>query len=203
MEYNPVARFRVDLPRAERRHPWLRHLFDLYALVDASVAEALDDAGREGRRAGCAKGCHNCCRQMLIPVTPLEAAGLRWYVREEMARETLAALRERSGTRGTDGGPDCRFLLAGVCAAYSVRPVACRRYMVLGSPCAPGEDAVATRPAEVLRPSREKMNAAYAATLPYYAALGEETPEPEGAFAFMAARTVLLATLAPDILQGR
>jgi len=195
-----TARFRVDMPGAERRHPWLSYLFDCYALVDASVAEALEEAAREGGQPGCAKGCGNCCHQV-IPVTPLEAAGLRWYVQEEMTEKTRAALMQRPEKIGPGGGRRCRFLLGGSCAVYPVRPVACRRYLVLGETCAPGEDPTVTRPEQVLKPSREKMNAAYAATLPYYTALGEQTPLPEEAFAFMTARTVALEALGLDILK--
>jgi len=190
------------------RHPWLSYLFDCYALVDASVAqalaEAMKDSARREKHTGCAKGCDTCCRQA-IPVTPLEAAGLRWYVREKMTEQTRAALMAQLGTTGSGGpgspSPRCPFLLDGSCAAYPMRPVACRRYMVLGAPCAPGEDPTVTRPEQMLQPSRKAMNAAYAATLPYYTALGEQTPHPDESFAFMTARTVALQALGPDILK--
>ncbi|SBV96137.1 hypothetical protein KL86DPRO_10993 [uncultured delta proteobacterium] len=193
-----MEQYRLDMPRAERRHPWLRHAFDLYAVVDASVAEAL---AASGRKSGCAAGCHGCCHQT-IPVTPLEVAALQWFIREEMPRERLLALREKPDKTGPDGGPSCRFLLGRSCAAYAVRPVACRRYMVLGEPCAMGEDATKTRPRDVLAPSREALNAACALALPYYAALGETIPGPEGAFAFMAERTVALATVSRTLLRA-
>jgi hypothetical protein len=47
------------------------------------------------------------------------------------------------------------------------------------------------------------MNAAYAAALPYYTALGEQIPQPGEAFTFMAARTVALETVCTDILKVR
>jgi len=120
-----------------------------------------------------------------------------------MAEKTRAALMQRPEKIGPGGGGSCRFMLGDSCAVYPVRPVACRRYLVLGQACAPGEDPTVTRPEQVLRPSRETMNAAYAATLPYYTALGEQTPCPGEAFAFMAARTVALEALCQDILKCR
>lgn len=197
--YRPAAagQYRLSLPRAERRHPWLARLFDLYALVDASVAEALAASGRE---SGCRAGCHGCCHQ-LIPVTPLEVAGLGWFMREEAALDVRAALRGKMGGEGNATVVSCRFLLGGSCAAYAVRPVACRRYMVLGKRCASGEDASRTRPGDVLSPSREALNAAYALTLPYYAALGETVPEGAGAFAFMKQRTISLAAVSAALIE--
>lgn len=165
-----------------------------------SVADALAQAEKQGRRAACGRGCCDCCRHD-VPATPLELAGLRWHVREEMRGETAAALRERVRNKISEPRPACAFLLGGSCAVYAVRPVACRRYMVLGDPCAEGEDVLAFRPHAALAPSRDMLNAAYAETLPYYAALGENIPDAANAFAFMAERTVILAEAAPGILS--
>ena len=194
----PFRRYRFSVSRAERRHPWLQYAFDLYAVVDASVAEALAASGRE---AGCAAGCHGCCHQP-IPVTPLEVAALRWYACEAMPPEQAAALRNGKDKTGPNGRLSCRFLLGGSCAAYPVRPVACRRFMVLGHPCARAEDATVTRPSDVLAASRGMLNMAYALTLPYYKALGEVVPEAEGAFAFMTPRTIDLASVSADVLRN-
>lgn len=199
-----AQRYRLDMPRAERRHPWLRHAFDCYAVVDASVAEAL---AASGRKSACAPGCHNCCSQA-IPVTPLEVAALRWFIREAMPGDRLSALREKAGKSCPDNDngkaphddAPCRFLLGGSCAVYAVRPVACRRYIIFGEACAPGEDATRTRLRDVLRPSREALHIAYALTLPYYAALGESVPEAEAAFAFMTPRTIKLADVSGMLL---
>jgi len=193
----PFRLYRFSVPRAERRHPWLSYAFDLYAVADASVAEALAASGRE---SACAAGCQGCCHQP-IPVTPLEVAALQWYVRETMSLEQASALRNGKDRTGPNGNPPCRFLLGGSCAAYPVRPVACRRFIVLGRPCAGTEDATVTRPGDVLAPSRGMLNMAYALTLPYYAALGESVPKAEGAFAFMASRTIDLASVSAEVLR--
>lgn len=188
--------YRVAMPRAERLTPWLRHLFDLYAVVDMSVAKALEASALDvpGRKAGCFRGCSWCCHHV-IPVTPLEVAGLTWFTREEMRPGVRKNLRNRKGA-----GTLCRFCLGGVCAAYAVRPVACRRFMVLGVPCAENEDATAARPEDMLRPDRELLEAAFALTLPYYQALGESPAPGQSAFAFMAERTAALAAVSGRIL---
>lgn len=187
-----MAPFRIAMPRAERLFPWLRHVFDLYAAVDMSVDAALRAADRD---AGCFRGCSWCCCHV-IPVTPLEVAGLSWFVREEMRPRVRERLRGRE-----DGGPLCRFCADGVCAAYVVRPVACRRYAVLGVSCGEGEDATVTRPNDVLRPDRGALEAAYALTLPYYAVLGDRPAPGQSAFAFMAGRTAALGAVSGRIFE--
>ena len=205
--------FRVASPRAEHRYPWLRLLLDLYAVIDKSVADAV---AASGRSPGCGRGCHGCCHQP-IPVTPLEAAGLHWYTHEEMPGKILALLQTRAASshdasENASPDPTCRFLVSGSCSVYAVRPVACRRYIVLGRRCGDREDAFRTRPGDMLHPSRLALNAGYAHTLPYYAALGLSVPEylpdahipgrdKETIFAFMAERSVPLHSLSRDILR--
>lgn len=187
--------YRVSMPRAERRHPWLAYLFDLYAEIDASVAAAFDFAERvaPGIPCGCGKGCHGCCHQT-IPVTPLEVAGLAWYVNEEMPQELRSALAKKPLARGP-GGITCPFLLGGTCAAYPVRPIACRRFLVMRRACEIGEDPVKTRPQDILIPSRPAMLEAFAHTAPYYEALGDPIPENGNIDTFMQERTVVLSTV--------
>ncbi len=152
-----------------------------------------------GRGAACRKGCHGCCHQP-VPVTPPEILGLRLYARELMPPAVRSALASRAAA--ADSGFSCRFLLAGACGAYPVRPIACRRYIVLGRPCAEGEDASVTRPGDMLRPSRPALNQALALTLPLYAAENPPgpMPGPEAAFAFCSARGVLLSDVSGRIL---
>ena len=195
MNASTYARFRIGLPRLERRYPWLSLILDCYAVIDASVEAAINLA--PGKPA-CKEGCASCCCQP-IPLTPLEAAGMKLYVRNEMPAATQGILVTRLASKDP-ADTRCPFLLAGSCAIYQLRPVACRRYMVLGQPCLEDEDATATRPGDILRPSRAALRFAMALTLPYYAALGEKIPEPEQAFAFCAECSVILRQTARTIL---
>jgi Fe-S-cluster containining protein len=168
--------FRYTDPSLERRHPDLGLLFDAYAVVDLGVKVAI---GRDGRVPVCHAGCGHCCAQP-IPVTPLEVLALHCYARRRLPQDSLAGLVQRmSGYEGQkrDIASPCPFLHDGACLVYPVRPVACRQYMVFGTPCAQGEDASRSRPQDVLAPSYDHMLAALMRTLPWYA--GHEPAPPE------------------------
>jgi hypothetical protein len=191
--------FRVRFPQYERQHAWFSMLLDCLALVDASVAEAV--SAFAGQPA-CKLGCDICCYQY-IPVTPLELAGLKLYIEKEIPPALLRILAEKNVNAETSPNSQaaCRFLFRKSCAVYPVRPIACRRYVVFNKCCVLGENPVDTRPADVLKPSRTLLNQALGLTLPYYAALGESTPEPGQAFAFCAKRTIALASFSHKILE--
>jgi Fe-S-cluster containining protein len=186
------------LPRHERRHPWLVLLLDCLALVDASVAEAIS---RSGRTPVCARGCALCCSQR-IPVTPVELAGLSLYVQEEMRSSVRRALAERLDPDVPPGFFPCRFLLHGCCAVYPMRPIACRRYIIFGEPCSPGEEPPDDRPGDVLQPSREALQQALALTLPCYADWQETARAAEDAFSFCARKTMYLDSVSRNILSA-
>ncbi len=181
------AGHRLSLPRLERRHPWLALMLDAFSVVEASIAQAVAAAPAP---PACRAGCIPCCRQAVIPLTPLEAETLHLWLREELApaprARVLHALRQNnpSAPPGPPVSKDCPFLLCGTCAAYPVRPIACRRFMVLSSPCGMGEDCLTTRPRDVLQPSREALHAALALTAPFYRRIGmlQEGREPDFAF---------------------
>ncbi|MEW5773780.1 MAG: YkgJ family cysteine cluster protein [Thermodesulfobacteriota bacterium] len=155
---------RLRFPGAEARLPWLGLLLDAYALVDASVRDA---AAAAGRPAACVPGCAACCSHPVM-ATACEVAGLSWCVTEIMdppLRPVLAANLVRGGAR-------CPFLARGRCAAYALRPAACRRYVVLGRACAPGEDPTADRPGDVLAPDRAALREAHRRMLPFFGITG-------------------------------
>lgn len=185
---------RVAMPREERRHPWLGLLLDAYAIIDKSMADAVDAAGG----TACQRGCHYCCHQP-IPVTPLEVTGLRFFSAEVMTPGILSALVRQSEAQPSDTSSTCRFLWHGACAAYPLRPIACRRYGVAGLSCREGEDATCTRPQDVLQPSREALIRALALTLPLY---GDAPPEinDKQVFPWMLERSVALSSISADIL---
>ena len=71
----------------------------------------------------------------------------------------------------------CALVDASVGAA--VRPLACRRYLVLDRPCAPGEMCTESRPADMLIPARKALHAALAMTFPWYDARWQALGLPE------------------------
>ena len=139
-----VARFRYRDALLEKALPGAALALDACALVDLGAAEALARARQAGRIPVCGEGCAVCCRQP-IPLTPLEALLLIHFLRLRLGPEKRAALARNivaaqplPVVRRT-----CPLLLDDHCAAYAVRPLACRRYLVLDRACAPSEDAAA------------------------------------------------------------
>ena len=66
-------RFRYCNRRMERMLPGMELLLDALALVDCTVAQAIDNTDK---KTACGAGCFHCCIQP-IPVTPLEILGLQ------------------------------------------------------------------------------------------------------------------------------
>lgn len=161
-----AQRLRYQNHRFERV-PGMSLLLDAFALVDCGVAESI---ASRGEQPACGPGCCHCCTQP-IPLTPLEILALRLFVELELPadkRDKLkAAFASFHGKRATLGDT-CPFLLEGCCGVYPVRPIACRRYIVYGAPCGKGEDPTQTRPANVLHPRQDVMQAALRCTLPWY-----------------------------------
>lgn len=92
---------------------------------------------------------------------------------------------------------DCPFLAENICRIYPLRPLACRRYLVLGPACAPGEDPTRTRPGDLLRPDPDLLSAALMRTLPWYTGW-PRYPAPvteDAARIFFQAVTTVLQTL--------
>lgn len=192
----------------ERSLPGASLILEGYALVDASVEAAVAAADRAGRRLACDTGCDTCCRQP-IPVTPLEFLLLRTQVRFRVApasRERLEVqLRTWLREEPSPLRRPCPFLLEGACTVYAVRPLACRRYLVLDRPCTPSEVCTQSRPEDMLIPARGALHAALALTFPWYAgrwqalALSQPpkaAPESETAQAWLRSITVPVQSLA-------
>lgn len=164
-----AARFRHRDRALESLLPAAGLVLDACALVDLSVAEALDAQRKAGRSPACRAGCAACCRQP-IPVTPLESLVIEVWLQIHMpaARRRLLARQLAASARQAPQLRDCPFLAENVCGIYPLRPLACRRYLVLGRACAPGEDPTRLRPADLLRPDRAMLAAALLRTLPWY-----------------------------------
>ncbi|MDY3808551.1 hypothetical protein FYJ44_02150 [Desulfovibrio sp. PG-178-WT-4] len=180
-----AARFRHRDALLEKSLPGAALALDACALVDLSAAEALARARQAGRIPACGEGCAVCCRQP-IPLTPLEALLLIHFLRLRLGPGERAALARNLAAAQTLPvvRRACPLLLDDHCAAYAVRPLACRRYLVLDRPCAPGEDAAASRPGDLALPDPGLLAAALRRTLPWYARWRQAPPQdaagPEG-----------------------
>ena len=187
-------------PALERALPGAALMLEACALVDASVGAAVAAARGAGRGLACGPGCDICCRQP-IPVTPLEFLVIRAQMRFRLAPDIRARL-ERQHEEQCAAEPEplrrpCPYLLDGACSVYAVRPLACRRYLVLGRPCAPGETCTESRPGDMLIPARKALHAALALTFPWYGARWQELglPEPPAASPESAAAQAWLASV--------
>lgn len=145
-------------------------LAQAWGLIDASVREKLKAEERMGRICACSQGCDHCCRQP-IPLLPAECMAVMAYVRfriDRAARRRLLLGVAAHAHLSAILRP-CPLLLDGVCQAYAARPVACRRFLVSGRRCEPGEDPVRVRPSDMLVPARDALDRAILAMYPWHA----------------------------------
>jgi len=159
---------RLRFPEDELRLPWLPMLLDAYAIVDTGVAIAVrDEEKKRKRKLACTKGCGNCCvHQKDLPLYPHELVGIYWYASEKMSEPGRAILRARLANTPADSA--CPFLVENACSIHLVRPVGCRQFNVVTSPCAPGEDPYYTRRDDVLSPPADYTDRAFGVVLPFY-----------------------------------
>ncbi len=166
-------RFRFNMPE-EKEYPWLTFLLDAYALIDASVQNAIDSKIDQGKSLACKEGCTYCCSQ-LVPITPAEAMGIRLTFNKflpKVERERLLPqLSEHAGNNEWKDG-QCPFLVDSSCSIYTFRPIACRRYAVFNKACSSMEDIINVADDEGLNPDRAALYAALAHTSPIYESLG-------------------------------
>jgi hypothetical protein len=181
--------FRVRFPGDEPGEPWLPLLLDAYAVLDAGLARAV---AATDRRPACHPGCFSCCLQP-IPASSLEVLGLTWYAIRHCRGGTQRLLRRNLAARPNP--PACPFLVEGGCAAYVMRPMACREFLMLGAPCRPGERPERTRPGDLLPLPTQTQDRAFWHMLPYYG-----ITEPDRRRAALENRLVLRDT---GLLQAR
>ncbi len=166
-------KFRFNMPE-EKEYPWLTFLLDAYALIDASVQNAIDIKVEQGKNLACKEGCAYCCSQ-LVPITPAEAMGIRLTFNKflpKVERERLLPqLNEHAGNNEWKDG-QCPFLVDNSCSIYTFRPIACRRYAVFNKACSSMEDIINVADDEGLNPDRAALYAALAHTSPIYESLG-------------------------------
>jgi hypothetical protein len=130
------------------------------ALVLRELWKAYDQLVAAGRKSACAAGCQACCSDRVLLTTlegSLLAAELRRLGLAELlaraaqapagpgpantfnalARLCLAGQASPEDTLSGASSASCPLLVAGMCAAYAARPLACR-VMASLSPCQAG-----------------------------------------------------------------
>ncbi len=159
---------RLHFPEDEKRLPWLPLLLDSYAIADTGVTVAVrNEEKRRKVKLACGKGCGHCCvHQRDIPLYPHELVGIYWYVSEKLTPSARDLLKNRLIAHTTDS--PCPFLADGSCSIHPLRPIGCRQFNVFATPCAPGEDPYFTRRGDVLMPTADYTDRAFAAVLPVY-----------------------------------
>jgi len=166
MTKQPPQRFSEDVANL----PWLASLVEAYAVLDAGVVQAV---AATSRQPACRAGCYACCCQS-IPASSLEVQGLRWFALTQLSpgvgRSVGLSLRNRND-------PNCPFLVDGSCAAYALRPMACREFVVFGRPCAMGESPEVARPQDVLPLAAAAQRQACALLLPHYGVVEDSARE--------------------------
>lgn len=137
------------------RSPIDRHenfTWGVYASMDEATAYGLDRLrNEEGVKPSCRKGCHFCCRYLIL-MNIAEAHAMVQYVRREWSTDRIDRLRMRTrqwhdwdysrpgrfpAAAGVDlAGYDryCPILENGICGAYPVRPQVCRTHYVSTPP---------------------------------------------------------------------
>jgi hypothetical protein len=166
-----IEQQRLRIPEQENAHPWLGILLDALACIDAGTRAVLAALPSNAPSVACGPGCSQCCQDQLIPVTPLEITGLTWFCLERLKGETRKKVAQRLARSAPVG---CPFLVDRRCAVYPLRPIACRRFIVLGRPCRNGEDVWVSRRQDLLLPPPEYKTAADRRMLPHY---GVNEPE--------------------------
>jgi len=142
------------------------------------LAELTYEEKRRLLKNACHKGCDNCCYLFPnIPVSPLEAKGIAWFL-SNLEGDTKAKIQKE--LKDARLALKCPFLSDSVCLIYPLRPIACRALYIFGEPCLEGENILLTRPEAVYFPSRELSHRVVMSMLPYY----EITDDSEKEMAF-------------------
>lgn len=142
-------------------------------LSDRSIQIAVNRNLKPGQAISCSKGCGECCAQ-LVPVTEIEIQEIAKFInalpksRRKSIMQAFTKAKETFENAGMweqilqpqqidladsvtfslryfEQGVYCPFLEDGACSIHSVRPLACREYLVTSDPefCAnPGDGKI-------------------------------------------------------------
>ncbi len=141
---NRAISHRDEMPEHEEKHVWLCTLLDAYAIINGAVTHLFEEEEKRGNICACKVGCHLCCIEP-IPAGPLESLGLafavRYYLQGEAKERLQRQILEHNGNVEWKNG-SCPFLIDGTCSIYALRPIACRSYLAVNSPCYKKEGGV-------------------------------------------------------------
>lgn len=138
----PAVKHDAILHMIEERTAELRRYYKEGGSIDFVKAfyETFDETQAEASRTtllSCGKGCHACCRQN-VTIWQDEAAVIAEYCNAHGIDIPKEYLEEQlkygwKEVARTEVGW-CTFLKGGVCSIYPVRPLACRKYLVVSNP---------------------------------------------------------------------
>jgi hypothetical protein len=185
--------YRLRMPHYEQKHPWLPLLLDCYAVIDFSVAASISQSKKA---PACYKGCSVCCRQK-IPLSVIESLGIKFYVDNILHKHEYSQLIKNFNKSDRL----CIFTIDNCCSVYPMRPIACRRYIITSQCCSFNEDALISRPDDVLEPSRDYLYQAIELTLPFYNYQSIHTGNSEDIFNFYKKQCVILSSIYSNILN--
>ena len=146
---------RPTYPEAERQYKWLSNLLDTYAIADEGVAATKGHYSKSGDPIACKKGCSACCKNPSVPFTQPEMQGISWYVSEVLDGDVRQVVKARLENHAST--TECPFLVNDQCAAYAVRPLICRQFMVKNRPCVVDEHVDDTRPTDMVMPAKSSI----------------------------------------------
>lgn len=141
----------LTFPEDEAKYPWLRNLLKAYDIIDKDSHKGIKkEESKRGIKLACKKGCFICCLNPVVPMSKWESAGISWFISEKLMganREIVKhqLLNHRESTI-------CPFLVDTICSIYPVRPIACRQYFVIGTPCLENDNVMLTRPNDIWAP---------------------------------------------------
>lgn len=157
---------RFSYPEDEASYPWLSVLLDAYHLTDAGIeVELAEEIKKRKQQPGCHRGCYICCLKADVPISPLEKAGIDWFVTEKLSGDARHILEEQLEFHEVI--PHCPFIVDSVCSIYPVRPLGCRIFFVFGTPCETPASIGTTRKADIWSHSRELARRVAMIMLPY------------------------------------
>ncbi|MBU4370840.1 MAG: hypothetical protein KKD68_02975 [Proteobacteria bacterium] len=88
----------------------------------------------------------------IIDINGIEICGISWYASEKLIGDVRKTVKSQLINHRTS--TQCPFLVDSICAIYTVRPITCRQFHIIGEPCGEKEDVLITRPQDIWAANR-------------------------------------------------